>query len=256
MPSEHDPIGASAMRGIANLQIEVHRMFAFTSLAMGVIWLILGLSGTQNFPPPLPPKTETELFEKMHAGDEAARTNLIEHNLRLVAHIVRKYYFAGKNQDDLISIGSIGLVKAIDSFDCANGARFATYGAKCIQNEILMYFRSQKKLASEVSLSETIDTDRDGNPLTYQDIVYSEDTIAEDIDRRLHACKALRLVNEQLSERERRIIILRYGLDNRPALTQREVAKKLGISRSYVSRIEKSALEKLADGLKFPTAPQ
>ena len=161
-------------------------MFALTSFAMGIIWLILGLSGTQNFPPPLPPKTETELFIKMKQGDDAARTRLIEHNLRLVAHIVRKYYFTSKNQDDLISIGSIGLVKAIDSFDCANGARFATYGAKCIQNEILMHFRSQKKLACEVSLNETIDTDRDGNPLTYQDIVCSEDTIAEDIDRRLH----------------------------------------------------------------------
>ena len=139
-------------------------MFALTSFAMGIIWLILGLSGTQNFPPPLSPKTETELFIKMKEGDDAARTKLIEHNLRLVAHIVRKYYFTNKNQDDLISIGSIGLVKAIDSFDCANGARFATYGAKCIQNEILMHFRSQKKLSCEVSLSETIDTDRDGNP--------------------------------------------------------------------------------------------
>ena len=225
-------------------------MFALTSFAMGIIWLILGLSGTQNFPPPLPPKTETELFIKMKEGDDAARTKLIEHNLRLVAHIVRKYYFTNKNQDDLISIGSIGLVKAIDSFDCANGARFATYGAKCIQNEILMHFRSQKKLSCEVSLSETIDTDRDGNPLTYQDIVCCEDTIAEDIDRRLHASKALRLVNERLDERERRIIVLRYGLDNRPAMTQRDVAKLLGISRSYVSRIEKAALGKLADGFK------
>lgn len=113
-----------------------------------------------------------------------------------------------------------------------------------------MHFRSQKKLACEVSLNETIDTDRDGNPLTYQDIVCSEDTIAEDIDRRLHACKALRLVNERLDARERRIIVLRYGLDNRPAMTQRDVAKQLGISRSYVSRIEKAALEKLADGFK------
>ena len=119
-----------------------------------------------------------------------------------------------------------------------------------IANEILMHFRSQKKLSCEVSLSETIDTDRDGNPLTYQDIVCCEDTIAEDIDRRLHASKALRLVNERLDERERRIIVLRYGLDNRPAMTQRDVAKQLGISRSYVSRIEKAALEKLADGFK------
>ena len=206
---------------------------------------ILGLSPAQSFPPPLGAKTERELFAKMRDGDEVARTKLIEHNLRLVAHIVRKYYFSSKNQDDLISIGSIGLVKAIDSFDATNGARFATYGAKCIQNEILMYFRAQKKLTNEVSMNETIDIDRDGNPLTYEDIISCEDTIAEDIDRKLHTKKALRLVNEILNKRERTIMILRYGLNNKPAMTQRDVAKKLGISRSYVSRIEKSALEKL-----------
>ena len=220
-------------------------MFALTSFAMGIIWLILGLSGTQNFPPPLPPKTETELFIKMKEGDDAARTKLIEHNLRLVAHIVRKYYFTNKNQDDLISIGSIGLVKAIDSFDCANGARFATYGAKCIQNEILMHFRSQKKLSCEVSLSETIDTDRDGNPLTYMDIIQCDDTIADDIDTRMKLTKAGEYIMRHLDEREREIIILRYGLGRENAKTQREVADRLGISRSYVSRIEKAALEKI-----------
>jgi len=183
----------------------------------------------------------------MIGRDEHARAALIEHNLRLVAHIVRKYYFSSKNQDDLISIGSIGLIKAIDSFDFENGARFATYGAKCIQNEILMYFRSQKKLACEVSINETIDMDRDGNPLTYQDIICCEDTIAEDIDRKLHTQKALTLIREKLNEREQKILILRYGLNNKPALTQRDVAKQLGISRSYVSRIEKSALEKLLE---------
>lgn len=219
-----------------------------TSIAaalLGVLYLILGLSGSQNFPPPLSAAEEKELFVKMKNGDDAARTALIEHNLRLVSHIVRKYYFAGRDQEDLISIGSIGLVKAIDSFDFSNGTRFATYGAKCIQNEILMYFRAQKKLSNEVSLNETIDIDRDGNPLTYQDIFACEDTIAEDIDRKLHTEKALRLLSEALDPRERKILILRYGLNNQPALTQREVAKKLNISRSYVSRIEKSALEKL-----------
>lgn len=222
-----------------------------SAFAMGFFYLILGLSGGQNFPAPLSAKVEKELFEKMQTGDEHARAKLIEHNLRLVAHIVRKYYFSSKNQDDLISIGSIGLVKAIDSFDYKNGARFATYGAKCIQNEILMHFRSQKKLSCEVSINETIDMDRDGNPLTYQDIISCEDTIAEDIDRKLHTSKALRLVNEVLTERERKILILRYGLNNRPAMTQRDVAKLLGISRSYVSRIEKGALEKLLE--KFQT---
>ncbi len=225
----------------------------FTSLsafAIGIFYFILGLSGTQNFPAPLSAKTERELFKEMKRGSETARTKLIEHNLRLVAHIVRKYYFTSKNQDDLISIGSIGLVKAIDSFDASNGARFATYGAKCIQNEILMYFRSQKKLSNEISINETIDIDRDGNPLTYMDIISCDDTIAEDIDRKLHTKKALRLLNEILSERERTVLILRYGLNNQPAMTQRDVAKRLNISRSYVSRIEKSALEKLLDKFK------
>lgn len=216
-----------------------------STFAIGIFYLILGLSNGQNFPAPLSGKTERELLEKMKSGDEAARTKLIEHNLRLVAHIVRKYYFTNKNQDDLISIGSIGLVKAIDSFDYKNGARFATYGAKCIQNEILMFFRAQKKLNNEVSINDMIDMDRDGNPLTYEDIICCEDTIAEDIDRKLHTSKALRLVNEVLTERERKILVLRYGLNNHPAMTQRDVAKLLGISRSYVSRIEKGALEKL-----------
>ena len=150
--------------------------------------------------------------------------------------------------EDLMDAAGILEYQRVEIADVDNGARFATYGAKCIQNEILMYFRSQKKLSCEVSINETIDTDRDGNPLTYQDIICCEDTIAEDIDRRLHTGKALRLVNELLSERERKIIVMRYGLDNRPALTQRDVAKQLGISRSYVSRIEKAALEKLANG--------
>ena len=218
-----------------------------TAFAMGLFYFILGLSSGQNFPAPLSAKTERELFIKAKEGDEAARTKLIEHNLRLVAHIVRKYYFSSKNQDDLISIGSIGLVKAIDSFDFSNGARFATYGAKCIQNEILMYFRAQKKLANEVSMYETIDIDRDGNPLTYQDVISVDDTIAEDIDRKLHTQKALRLVNEVLTPREKKIIVLRYGLHKQKAMTQREVAKLLKISRSYVSRIEKAALEKLLE---------
>ena len=222
----------------------------FTTIAMGLVFFILGLSSQQNFPAPLSAKTERELFEKMKCGDESARARLIEHNLRLVAHIVRKYYFSYKCQDDLISIGSIGLVKAIDSFNYKNGTRFATYGAKCIQNEILMYFRAQKKLLNEVSINDTIDMDRDGNPLTYEDIIYTDDTIAEDIDRKLHTEKALRLIKEILSPRERKILVLRYGLNNRPVMTQKEVSKLLGISRSYVSRLEKSALDKLLEKFK------
>ena len=211
----------------------------FSAVAMHFFCLLLGIGGQQNFPPPLPTKEERELFLKMKEGDMAARGKLIEHNLRLVAHIVRKYYTSYRSPDDLISIGSLGLIKAIDSFDADNGARFATYGAKCIQNEILMFFRSQKKLSCEVSINDTIDVDRDGNPLTYIDIISTEDTIAEDLDTKLHTEYAYRLIRDILSEREQHILVLRYGLTGKPPMAQREVAKLLGISRSYVSRIEK-----------------
>lgn len=207
--------------------------------------IILGVSATQKFPPPLPKQEESEHFKLAKSGNEESRAKLIEHNLRLVAHIIRKYYSAYKNQDDLISIGSIGLIKAIDSFNCDNGARFATYAAKCIQNEILMYFRSQKKLSYEVSLCETIDVDRDGNPLTYIDIISCDDTIADDLNIKFQTLKAISYIKNQLTEREREIIILRYGLGNSPSITQREVADHLSISRSYVSRIEKTALLKI-----------
>lgn len=217
--------------------------------------VFLSLSPSQSFPPPLDPKEEQELFVKMKKGDQNARNKLIEHNLRLVSHIVRKYYASSPCTEDLFSIGSIGLVKAIDSFDPKNGARFATYSAKCIQNEILMYFRSQKKLGSEVSINETIDTDRDGNPLTYGDIISSDDNIADEIDRKIKCERAFEYIKNRLGERERRIIVLRYGLDGNVPLTQREVAERLGISRSYVSRIEKSILTELReyiDGKQLP----
>lgn len=218
---------------------------SFFSVFTHLFHLILGIGTTQCFPPPLGAQTEREYFERAAQGDEDARQLLILHNLRLVSHIVRKYYGAAKNQEDLISIGSIGLIKAVDSFDVKKGARFATYAAKCIQNEILMHFRSQKKLNCEVSIHETIDVDRDGNPLTYMDVISTEDTIAEDLDRKLQTQKMLRMLDTVLSERERQIVVMRYGLFGRRARTQREAAQVLGISRSYVSRIEKSALEKL-----------
>ncbi len=222
----------------------------FSAVAMHFFCLLLGIGGGQNFPPPLPSREERELFAKMKAGDTAARAKLIEHNLRLVAHIVRKYYTSYRSPDDLISIGSLGLIKAIDSFDSENGTRFATYGAKCIQNEILMFFRSQKKLACEVSINDTIDVDRDGNPLTYMDIISSEDTIAEDLDTKLHSEYAYRLIRDILGEREQHILVLRYGLTGKPPMAQREVAKLLGISRSYVSRIEKKALMKIKENFE------
>ncbi|MBQ8351420.1 MAG: RNA polymerase sporulation sigma factor SigK [Clostridia bacterium] len=222
----------------------------FTAIAMNFLCLLLGIGGTQSFPPPLPAAEERCLFAKMKEGDRAARTKLIEHNLRLVAHIVRKYYTSYHAPDDLISIGSLGLIKAIDTFNCENGARFATYAAKCIQNEILMFFRSQKKLACEVSINETIDIDRDGNPLTYIDIISCEDTIADDLDIKLHTQYAYRLIKDTLSEREQQILILRYGLTGKQPKAQREVAKMLGISRSYVSRIEKRALAKIKENFE------
>lgn len=212
----------------------------------GFAAIMLSSAGANKFPKPLPRDEEEELFKKARLnGDMKARELLIEHNLRLVAHIVRKYYSSSPVEEDLISIGTIGLIKSVDSFNIENGARFATFAAKCIQNEILMYFRSQRKLSQEVSINETIDTDRDGNPLTYIDIIKCEDTIAEDIDTKIKLSKAAEYIMKNLSEREREIITMRYGLANDPAKTQREVADYLGISRSYVSRIEKGALEKI-----------
>ena len=213
---------------------------------------VLGIGTVQNFPPALSLDEERRNFLIMRGGGEAseeARQLLILHNLRLVAHIVRKYYSQSKNQEDLVSIGTIGLVKAVDTFNIENGARFATYASKCIQNEILMSFRAQKKHSSEISINETIDIDRDGNPLSYMDVISSEEDMADEVDRKIMTTKALSCIKTCLSLRERQIIIMRYGLFGTEELTQREIAEKLGISRSYVSRIEKSALEKLKTAL-------
>lgn len=210
------------------------------------LYLFLKVSYTQSFPPPLSPAEEAECFRKMAEGDMKARQKLIEHNLRLVAHIVKKYYTSAEDQDDLISIGTIGLIKAIDSFNPKNGARFATYAGRCLQNEILMYFRSRKKTACEVSINEAIDTDKEGNPLTYGDIICVEDTIAEDIDLAMRSEAAKKVISKRLDARSKRVICMRYGLYGGEPLTQREVAERMGISRSYVSRIEKAALEEIA----------
>ena len=207
--------------------------------------LMLGIGTPRGFPPPLSADEERKCFRLAAAGDADAREKLIVHNLRLVSHIVRKYYSSSRMQEDLVSVGSRGLIKAVDSFDIENGARFATYAAKCIQNEILMYFRQQRKLQAEVSINDAIDVDRDGNPLTYIDVISCEENLADDLDLRLDGAKVRTYVDTVLGERERQIVRLRYGLDGRDTLTQREVAALLGISRSYVSRIEKSALEKL-----------
>ena len=212
-----------------------------------MMFLFLKLSGNPSFPPPLPKEKEMEYFRKCKNGDMEARKILIEHNLRLVAHIAKKYYYSGCDSDDLISIGTIGLIKAIDSFNPDSGTRFATYAGKCLQNEILMYFRAQKKQALESSLSDTVETDKDGNPLTYMDIISSDDDITEKIDLKIKVEKLMKGINEKLLPIERQIIILRYGLGFTKPITQREVAEKLGISRSYVSRLESGAIKKLRD---------
>ncbi len=223
-------------------------MFNLFGFFLKFVSLILGLSDSQNFPPPLKADEERELFTKMKDGDEGARAKLIEHNMRLISHVIRKYYSSYQNPDELLSIGSLGLIKAVDSFQANKGTRFATYGARCIQNEILMFFRSKKKMNMEVSLNDTIDVDRDGNPLTYLDIISTPETIAEDIDMSINVERVRALVDTVLDERSREIIILRYGLHGYQPKTQREVAAYLGISRSYVSRIEKRALLILKDG--------
>ncbi len=224
-------------------------MFNLLSVLSRFLHAMLGISTPQSFPPPLDKKEEHEAFLLAKAGDLRAREKLIVHNLRLVSHIVRKYYSTAKDQEDLVSLGTLGLIKAVDSFDPIHGTRFATYAAKCIQNEILMHFRSQRKLQNEVSINEAIDTDRDGNPLTYEDIISTDENMAEDLDRRLLASRALSFAETILTPRERTVIYMRYGISGRKPKTQKDTADALGISRSYVSRIEKAALEKLHNAL-------
>ncbi|MBQ8215303.1 MAG: RNA polymerase sporulation sigma factor SigK [Clostridia bacterium] len=224
---------------------------ALVPLLFGALYLILKVSDGQSFPPPLSSEEERRCFRLARAGDSGARALLIEHNMRLVVHIVKKYYTQTDCQEDLISIGTIGLIKAIDTFDVDKGARFATYAGRCVQNEILMYFRSQKKLVGEVSMNETIDVDKDGNPLTYADILATEDHIAEELFTKISSRRAVDYIMKELESRERQILILRYGLDGGIPLTQREISKKLGISRSYVSRLEKGALEKIGSHLRL-----
>ncbi len=217
-------------------------MFNINQLFLRFIALVLGLEENQSFPPPLSKEDEAFLFEKMHGGDMEARGKIIEHNLRLVSHIIRKYYSSYENPDELLSIGSFGLIKAVDTYKYSYGTRFATYGAKCVQNEILMFFRSRRKTANEISINDTIDMDKDGNPLTYLDIIGVDDSIADNVEMQIYIERIRHLVDTILDEREKEIIILRYGLKGYKPYTQREVAKHLGISRSYVSRIEKRAL--------------
>ena len=198
-----------------------------------------------SFPRALTAAEEAELLEKMDQGDDSARKKLIEHNLRLVAHIAKKYFGSGADQDDLVSIGTVGLIKAVSSFKPDKGIRLATYAARCIDNEILMYFRGVKKTAQDVYISDPIDTDKDGNTLTLIDVIADYADIVEDLDLKLKLEKLQLYLKDTLTPREMTIIRLRYGLDGGREMPQREGAKKLMISRSYGSRIEKKALQKL-----------
>ena len=206
----------------------------------------------QTFPKPLTPGEERACLERLQEGDREARDILIERNLRLVAHVAKKYQGTDYEQDDLLSVGTIGLIKAVNTFHPERGSRLATYAARCIENEILMHFRSQKKLQGEISLSESIESDRDGNSLQLMDVIGMDDTMLEDLYDRDSALRLRRLVNQCLTRRESEIIRLRYGLGGTVPLTQREIASTFGISRSYVSRIEKRALEKLRVELEKP----
>lgn len=220
-------------------------MFKFIKILFKNFYIFTAAYSNNIFPDPLPKKEEEELISKMKLGDKNARNKLIEHNLRLVAHIVKKYDHRKEDVDDLISIGTIGLIKGVDSFSYKHGTRLTTYAAKCIENEILMYYRSDKKNNKNISLNEGVGYDKDGNEITFLDILKTpKPDFALDIYNKDNI-NLLKKYFNVLNEREQQIIIKRYGLNNTKEVTQKEIAKELGISRSYVSRIEKRALTKI-----------
>lgn len=224
--------------------------FLLSLIGANLLFLILHIQNPSGFPKPLSAKEERKFLEDMANGDKNARAVLIERNLRLVSHIVKKYYSKTDCTDDLISIGTIGLIKAIDSFDYTKGIRLATYASRCIENEILMYFRSVKKQSSDVLLSDTIEYDKDGNPLTIEDTLRADDDLEESLEMKTQWSKVKDYLDNMEDERAREIIVLRYGLNNKKPLTQREVAERLNISRSYVSRIEKKTLNEIRKNIK------
>ena len=220
-------------------------------LLLNSLLLMLRIAPGDSFPKPLGREEEKEYLNRWLAGDLEARNILVEHNLRLVAHIVKKYY-QNDDADDLISIGSIGLIKGINTYRPDKGVRLATYASRCIENEILMAFRAKRKTAGDVSLSEALDTDEDSGGLRIMDVIASEDDLADQIGSQ-ELCRNLReSVDRCLDKREARIIRLRYGLDGSKPMTQLETARECAISRSYVSRLEKRALEKLRASLEEP----
>ena len=218
----------------------------FKSIIENFVFFFLHLSSPSSFPKPLSASKVAELLGRMkNENDPQARSELIEHNLRLVAHIVKKYYSSSAEQDDLVSIGTLGLIKGIDSFKPEKGTKLATYASKCIENEILMYFRVKKKDSTTVSFEDPIDIDSEGNPLTLMDIVFKDNTIVEDIELSKNTQKLYELIEKIPDKRERNIIIKRYGLYGTRPQTQREIAEQMNISRSYVSRIEKKVITQL-----------
>lgn len=224
---------------------------AAITLLMHGLYVCLRLHGSGGtFPRPLSPEAERQALQDMENGDLGARDLLILHNMRLVAHVIKKFYTHAGDQDDLISIGTIGLVKAIDSYKPEKCAKLPTYACKCIQNEIFMHFRGQKKRAGDLSLSDHLDSDSEGSPLTVIDVLQSEDYTQERLELAETYEAVYRLVGELPDERMKLIVKMRYGLENHTPHTQRETADKLGISRSYVSRIEKRALSLLEEWLR------
>lgn len=218
------------------------------SLSTNILYFMLHLSQTNSFPKPLSAKEEQEEFIKFHRdGDINARNKLVNHNMRLVAHIIKKYYSNYSDQEDIISIGTIGLIKAINTFDYTKGTRLATYASRCIENEIFMHFRTLKKNANEVSMNEPIDVDSEGNPLTFSDIIYDDKSVFDDVDLKMKTEKLYEYIEQIKDQRKKKILIMRYGLYDTKPYTQREIAKELGISRSYVSRIETKAIEELRE---------
>ncbi len=208
-----------------------------SALLLSAVYMILRVQGSGgSFPRPLTSEEEQNLVQRMLDGEKQARDLLIEHNLRLVAHIVKKYYAEPSEQDDLISIGTIGLIKAVSTYRPDKKVKLATYASRCIENEILMHFRANRKTASEVSLSETLDSDGDGNSLALMDVISCEDENLHEIELSDRYQQMYKYMNTYLDEREKQVITLRYGLGGREPLTQREIAGKYGISRSYVSR--------------------
>lgn len=220
-------------------------------------FLMLRLGETAgSFPRPLPAKEERRCVEAWLAGDTQARNKLIEHNLRLVVHIVKKYYAASADAEDLISIGTVGLIKGVSSYRPEKNVRLATYASRCIENEILMHFRAMRKSAQDVSLSDALDTDGDGGGLSLMDTLSVPDDMLDELARHEQRLLLRRAVRDELDEREQAVVTMRYGLDGGAPLPQRVVAETLGISRSYISRIEKRALDKLLRRLERENTPK